>query len=284
MPTNDPKPSKADRRDAARAKAQALREEQLKREQRRRVYLVSAAVAILAAIAIVVVVIIGNSGKPALSKVAAPAGVTANAGIPIGPDGVAGKAIPAGVVVVDLYTDFMCPVCGAFEQQNGADLDALSKAGTAAIVYHPISILDGASNGTNYSTRAAQAAAVVADKDPAHYLAFDEALFANQPAENTSGLTNGQIEQIAQGVGVPSSVTATFADGKFVKWVTAATEDASKNGVSGTPTVKINGKVFGGNWQTAGELKAAIVAAGGSASGAASATPSASSTPSPSAS
>ena len=188
------------------------------------------------------------------------------------------------MVVVDLYTDFMCPVCGAFEQQNGADLDALSKAGTAAIVYHPISILDRASNGTNYSTRAAQAAGVVADQDPAHYLAFDEALFANQPAENTSGPTDGQIEQIAQGVGVPSSVTATFADGKFVDWVTAATEDASKNGVSGTPTVKINGKVFGGNWQTAGELKAAIVAAGGSASGTPSSTPSASSTPSPSAS
>ena len=270
MPTNAPKPTKADRRDNARAKALALRAEQRKKEQRRRLYLVSAAVAIFAAVAIVVVVIIANSGKPNLADVATPAGATANSGIAVGADGVAGKAIPAGVVVVDLYTDFMCPVCGAFEQQNGADLDALTKAGTAVVVYHPIAILDYASNGTNYSTRAAQAAAVVADKDPAHYLAFDQALFANQPQENTNGLTNGQLEQIATGVGVPSAVASTFVDGKFAAWVTAATEQASKDGVKATPAVKINGKVFGGDWRVAGSIKAAIVGASGSASPAAS--------------
>jgi protein-disulfide isomerase len=258
MATNDPKPTKSERRDVARARAEALRQEQLKREQRRRVYLVSAAVA-------------------------APAGATARAGSPSGSDGAAGATIPAGVVVVDIYTDFMCPVCGLFEQQNGADLDAFGKSGTAVIVYHPISILDRASNGTNYSTRAAQAAAVVADKDPTHYLAFDQALFANQPKEDTNGLTNGQLEQLAQSAGVPSAVTATFVDGKFTDWVAAATEDASKNGVSGTPTVKINGKVFGGNWQAAGELKTAIQAATGQ-SGSPSASPTPSASPSPSAS
>jgi len=268
MPTNDPKPSKANRRDAARAKALALREEQRKRDQRRRAYLVTAAVAILAAIAITVTVIIGHSGSPSLSKIAAPAGATANAGIPIGPDGVAGKPIRDGAIVVDVYTDFMCPICGQFEQENGAVLDELSKAGTAAIVYHPIAILDRYSQGTQYSTRAAQAAAVVADKDPQHYLAFDEALFANQPKEDTVGLSDAQLAQLATSVGVPAAVAATFTDGKFTDWVTAATEQASKNGVSGTPAVMINGKLIPPtlDWRVAGALKTAILAAGAPAS------------------
>src|SRR5699024_12404568 len=50
---------------------------------------------------------------------------------------------------------------------------------------HPISILDRASQGTEYSTRAANAAYCVADEDGEAAYTFIDLLFRNQPAEAT---------------------------------------------------------------------------------------------------
>ncbi len=94
---------------------------------------------------------------------------------------------------MDIYVDFMCPVCKQFEATNAADLDTLRKDGTIAVYYHPISILYDRSQGTEYSTRAANAVAVVADQDPSHFLQFIQALYANQPAENTPGLDDATL-------------------------------------------------------------------------------------------
>ena len=116
----------------------------------------------------------------------------------MGTGGVAGVDVPksgadTAVPRLDLYIDLMCPFCKKFEETNSADIDALREAGTIAVYYHPISILDRSSQGTKYSTRAANAVAVVADKDPSHMLQFITALYANQPEENTTGLSDDQI-------------------------------------------------------------------------------------------
>src|SRR5665648_586330 len=99
-----------------------------------------------------------------LSDVAdGPRGSTGSGAIPVGPAGVAGAVHGAapGAVVVSVYVDYMCPYCGQFEQVNGPILDQLRGEGTIVVEYHPVSILDEASLGTAYSTRAAAAAARV---------------------------------------------------------------------------------------------------------------------------
>lgn len=233
--------SKNERAAAARAKAQS----QVRAKERRTTVLIVAVSAVVLAIFAGIVFFIVNSSKvPPLDQANAPAVASANGGIPVGTSGVAGKDVPTGAVRVDLYQDFMCPICNQFEQTNAADLDALRKAGTIAIYYHPISILDRASSGTNYSTRSANAAAIVADQSPENFLAFQSALYANQPAENSKGLDDATIARIAVGVGVPQSVADTFKSGKFTKWVIAATDRGSQDGVSGTPTVMVGGHIL----------------------------------------
>ena len=80
--------------------------------------------------------------------------------------------------------------------------------------------------------------------------AFFAALLDNQPKENSKGLSNAKLAEIATGVGVPESVAATFADGNFEQWVTDATETASVDGLQGTPwiraeqTVDIDGSIW----------------------------------------
>ncbi len=91
------------------------------------------------------------------------------------------------------YIDFMCPICGDFEELYGPTIEGLVDDGSITLNIHPISILDRASQGTKFSTRAANAMYCVAVADADASLPFMKAMFDNQPAEGTSGLTDEQI-------------------------------------------------------------------------------------------
>jgi len=226
---------------AARAQAQA----QVKgKERRTTVIIIAVSLLVIAAFAAIVFFIVNSAKVPPIEDAHAPQTADASGGIPVGTGGVAGEDVPTGVNRVDIYQDFMCPICGQFEQVNAADLDALREEGTVAIYYHPIAILDRYSAGTNYSTRSANAAGVVADAAPEYFLDFSSALYANQPKENTPGLDDATIASIAVGVGVPQAIADGFKSGEFTKWVYAATQRASVDGMAGTPTVMVNGEIL----------------------------------------
>jgi protein-disulfide isomerase len=266
MSTNQ---TKAQRRDAARAEALALQKKQQAREKRSRLIVLSALGLGLIILIVAVVLIFQEGQKTPMEKVDnIPAGVVEQTGIPVGADGVAGTE-NEGAPTLDVYVDFMCPVCGSFEQINGASIDEMREAGDVTLVVHPVSILDRTSQGTEYSTRAASAAAWVADRAPEQFAAFHDAMFASQPTENTPGLSDEQIAQIAEQAGVPADVASGIAGGDaletYEEWVKASTEAAGSDpdvvnpetGQMGTPTVLIDGERFG-DWQTPGALTQAI--------------------------
>lgn len=283
MPTNDPRPSKAARRDQAREQARAMREQQLKREKRNRLLAISGLVAAVVVLAIVVVLILRPGAATAgiaytgdeditLADATAPSTANASGGIPVGADGAAGDTAAADDVVVTVYLDYMCPYCGRFEQANDSELTALRQEGGVTVEYHILAFLDAQSKGTHYSTRAGNAAAIVADKAPEEFAAFSSALFANQPEESTSGLTDDEIAKLATDAGVPSSVADTFTDTvsdtdnwrTFAPWLAANNNQANTDlgGIS-TPTVLIDGTKFTGDLYNAGPLREAVEAAKG---------------------
>ena len=88
---------------------------------------------------------------------------------------------------MDTYIDFMCPVCNQFEQVVRRGDPGPRDDGTITLNIHPISILDRASQGTEYSTRAANAMYCVAAADGDAAVPFMQAMFANQPAEGSTG-------------------------------------------------------------------------------------------------
>jgi len=170
---------------------------------------------------------------------------------------------PAAPVKLEVYLDYMCPFCGRFDRANADQLNRLVADGTVRLEIYPLSFLDKTSNGTRYSTRAANAAATVADRAPDKLLAFTQALFAQQPHEGSDGLTNDQIANLAHGAGVPQDVINTFVDRTFEPWIAKLTDTAFASGITGTPTLKINGTVFKGDLYTVGPLTDAITAAKG---------------------
>ncbi len=253
---------------AARKQAQS----QLKAKERRTtVIIIAVSLLVIIGFAAIVFFIVNSAKVPPLAEAHAPTVADETGGIPVGKGGVAGVDVPASgadtdVPRVDLYIDLLCPVCAQFEGINSADLDALREAGTVAVYYHPIAILDSQSAGTNYSTRAANAVAVVAEKDPSHMLEFINVLYANQPEEGTPGLDDSTIAALAVGVGVPSDVAASMKNGEFSKWVTAATDKASQDGMQGTPTVMVNREILDQkkvSYFTPGTLKAYLESVAG---------------------
>lgn len=146
----------------------------------------------------------------------------------------------SGPVMVDVYEDFLCPVCRQFEDQSGATLKQLADQGKVTVRYHPIAILDDMSNGTKYSTRAA--AAVAAAAEEGKFLQFHEALFANQPAEGSNGLDEAKLIELGRAAGLGDGFAGAVRDGKWESWAAKVTETASARGVTGTPTVLVNGK------------------------------------------
>lgn len=186
-------------------------------------------------------------------RVVTPANLTDDGAIPVG------RA--DAPVAVEIWFDYMCPACGAFESANGEELDRLVEDGTARLELRPISFLDRTSNGTEYSTRTANAIATVADGAPEQVWAFHRALYAAQPEEGTDGLDDERIAEIAEEAGVPAAVVDRFEERTYDGWVASVTEEAFDSGVTGTPTVKVDGEEFDGDLFTEGPLTQAIESA-----------------------
>ena len=166
-----------------------------------------------------------------------------------------------GPTAVDLYVDFMCPACNQFEAVYSSDIQGWIDDGAITLDYHPITILDRLSQGTEYSTRAAAAAVCAADVGEQEFIDYSLALFENQPDENTPGLTDGQLKDIGSDLGLGSAWAQCVDDETYHGWVQEGTGAATgAQGVEGTPTAKVNGEVVD-NASFADEVNAAIESA-----------------------
>ncbi|TFD27111.1 thioredoxin domain-containing protein [Cryobacterium sp. TMT2-23] len=179
------------------------------------------------------------------------------AGLPTGTVGAANfdagyLVVGTGPDVVDVYFDPMCPYCQQFETANGDQLAALVADGSITLRLHSLTFLDRASLGTEYSSRASAALTCQATLNPDATLDYLAALFANQPAENTEGLSDDELVALA---GDGSSIAECVASGDYQAWSQANTEqaltgtipDADITQIQGTPTALVNGSVYSGS-------------------------------------
>ncbi|MFQ1000544.1 DsbA family protein [Modestobacter sp. SSW1-42] len=239
----------AERR-AAEAAAQAAA------ERRRRTVVGAVVAAVVLVVALVAVVLVQTNRTSTDAAAATPPGT------------VDGYAFAVGAadapVTVDVYEDFQCPVCAQLEETSGGTLTSLVDAGTVQLRYHGMAFLDRAST-TEYSTRALNAAAVVAESGTEAYRTFHDLLFADQPAEGTAGLSDDQlIAHAAQAGASGAAVESGIRDLRYGDWVAAATDRASTDGVTGTPTVFVDGTQLDNADLTPEGITAAVQAAAGS--------------------
>ncbi|MCD7101771.1 DsbA family protein [Pseudoclavibacter sp. 13-3] len=254
------RPTKNERREAAREKARQLREQQERQRKRNRLLIQIGVVVAVVAVVVGGWLIVQNVQKHEQAAASVMPANMPNDGVVISQDLAVQRAEARSVdvqperqtsadgrLVVELYADFMCPVCGQFEQTYGQMLSEQAQAGNIDLVIHPVSILDQASQGTKYSTRAAAAAASVATYAPDSFLNYFTTLLQPgvQPSESTSGLTDDRLVELARQVigddqpDEQDQVEKSIRDGEFKKWVKRSTDAAN---LTGTPTVYIDGQ------------------------------------------
>ena len=142
-------------------------------------------------------------------------------------------------VTLDVYEDPQCPACRQFETEAGAAIADWIEGGTAKVNYHVISFLDGAST-TRYSSRAANAMYCAADAGV--FQRYHDLLFANQPAEGSAGLTYDQLVQLGRQAGATGDAfDACVRNRPYADFVSRISEQASRDGILGTPTVLVDG-------------------------------------------
>jgi protein-disulfide isomerase len=243
---------------AASERAAAIRKEQERRERRRQTLVVTAVGVVVLVLVVVIGYFVQSSNDTSGASSSAPQGAVARYAVPSGP-----SSAPVKVVV---YEDFICPFCGQFEAASRTAFQKDIDQGKVQFQYHVLNFLDR-NTTTDYSTRAANALAVVLDTaGPTTAKRFHDLLFENQPAEGSAGLSDSKLVDLAVQAGAKSSqVTSGIKDRKFEQWVKNVTDNASKDGVTETPTVTIDGKTL--EAKTMDELATVVekaIAAGGS--------------------
>jgi protein-disulfide isomerase len=272
-PANEVRKSKAERTADAREKARLIREAQLKKDKRNKLLIGWGIVAAVVAILVVVALVVTSSMKqnaPVADQGPTPANGNVHGGItllantevakldPATVDAAAvgepPQAAPAEVVApgaeaeagkpvkVVLYIDFICPVCKNFEAQYNEQLTSLRNEGKITVEYRALGFLDSRST-TNYSSRAANAAACVVNESPEKYAEFVDALFANQPAEGGAGLSDDKLKSMASDIGV--DINSCVDEKTYRPFVKFTTKEAAAIGVTGTPSVFVEGKQWG---------------------------------------
>ena len=178
-------------------------------------------------------------------------------------DGVVVTVGKAGAkATIDVYADFLCPICGQFEKTYKTDVEQAINDGKLQVRYHMVPLLNERSDPPGYSLDSANAALAAADAGK--FLQFHDSLFANQPEEGKRGYDKAQLIKLGQDVGITDPAFAqTVNAGTYDQQINTAFQQIENdpklaqdfgNGQSGfgTPTVTANGAIV--NWQDPGWL------------------------------
>jgi protein-disulfide isomerase len=179
----------------------------------------------------------------------------ADADIPVTrDDGVVVVGKTTAKVTLDVYEDFLCPACGAFEKAYGTDVEQHIANGSVQVRYHMLPMLNDRSDPPGYSLDSANAGLCAADAGK--FPAFHKSLYGDQPEEGSRGWDRQQLAALGSKLGITDKNFAScVTSGKYDNLVQANMvqvqqtaylnqqkfPDGSKG--FGTPTIAVGEKI-----------------------------------------
>lgn len=228
--------SKSTREKAAEARAAA----QAAERRRERTIRIVGGLAVLAVVIGILAIGIVQSRKgdaPPSADSALPTGVTSANGYGFQVN------TAEGAPTVEIFEDFQCPACANLEQTYGPMIQQEAAAGNIQLTYRPMIFLDNNLN-TDHSLRAANAfgCAITAGVGEQYH----NLIFANQPANEGDGWTDEQLKQFGADAGLTGDAQSQFDkcvdEGTYNGWAQLSNDASFEAGISGTPTIFVNGK------------------------------------------
>lgn len=243
----DNKSAKSAREAAASARAAAEAE---LRARDRKIRLIGAAVVVVVMAGLLSIPLLqGKADGPAVNPNATlPKGVSSETyGLQYGPAWSDPNA--ESIPLVQVWEDFQCPACASFEAATGSTILQLAKDGKIRLEWRPTIFLDEnlkalntAAGNPNSSATATMAFGCAADADKA--AEFHTTIFQAQPASEGAGFSKSDLETFAtlSGVSDIAAFNECLTSKKYEGWVNNSYDAFSREGVSATPTVFLNGK------------------------------------------
>lgn len=201
---------------------------------------------VVAGIVVVLAIVLVVGGVIWSSRDSGPSGVSelpsgVSEGEPIEPFASAKPAKDAPVV--DVYEDFRCPACRAFEQSMGQTIDELAQDGKIRLRVHLKTVIDSNTGGQS-SAEAGSSALCAADQGV--WSKYHAALFALQPSTETAeGFPASAYTQAAKDAGLSGDDLAAWQEctdaGTYVDYVKGVDDATVKDGITGTPVIAVGG-------------------------------------------
>ncbi|MET9883977.1 thioredoxin domain-containing protein [Streptomyces sp. NPDC006430] len=232
---------------AARERLRAEREKQAKKDKVRRQFIVAGAVVAVLALAggIGYAVVQANQpgewDKAAKAELVAPKNTTGENGTTV----VIGKA--DAKKTLELYEDARCPICSTFEQGVGPQIKKDLDAGKYKLQYVGATFLDKAFSGSG-SKNALSALGAALNVSPEAFLDYKSALYSkeNHPEEKDDKFSKDDyLLKIADEVPAlkgNAEFKKAVENGTYNRWAIEMSKTFEKSGVTGTPSLKMDGK------------------------------------------
>ncbi len=221
---------------AAKSKRQVIREERQKKRRRQRLLTI---LAITAGALLVVGLLVYPSIKNARAPVGEITMIT-----PVSRPMASGTAMgeEGAPVLVEVWEDFQCPAC----RNYSADIEPLIAEnyvvpGHVRYVFRHFPFLDERVASSNESQQSANASMCAAEQE--RFWDYHDMLFANWKDENRGAFSDKRLVAFAEALGLEmDSFNSCFQDNKYRNEIAKDKADGQELGVTGTPSVFVNGQ------------------------------------------
>ena len=242
------------------SKRQILRQQREKRQRQQRIMMIVG----IAVVAVVLAVILIIPQIQRIQAANAPVGNITTI-TPKDHPQAQGTAMgdPNAPVKIEVFEDFQCPACRDYTENIEPQIVQNDIAtGKVYYVFRNYPFID-TNASTKESHQAANAAMCAADQN--RFWDYHDMLFANWNGENNGSFTDNRLKAFAENLGLDMNKFNTcFSQNTHKAEIQADINAATQYGVTGTPSVFVNGKeVAPGYIPTYDQIQQAIAAAQG---------------------
>ena len=151
---------------------------------------------------------------------------------------------PNAPATIDVFEDFQCPACRNFtENTEPLIVQNLVATGKARYVFHNYPFIDDQS-ARKESDQAANAAMCASEQNK--FWDMHSILFANWSGENMGAFNDRRLQAMAESIGLDTDAfNSCFNANKYEAEIQADLQLGQEMGVSGTPSIFVNGSPVG---------------------------------------
>jgi protein-disulfide isomerase len=145
---------------------------------------------------------------------------------------------PNAPIVMEVYSDFQCSACKLFASQVEPFVtEQYVETGQVYVIYRHFPILD---RGTNESKQSASASMCAAEQE--RFWDYHDILFANVMGVNAGSFTDRRLIAFAEELDMDvDAFSACLGENRFQSEITADITTGQQLGITGTPSVFVNG-------------------------------------------